>query len=479
MTPFTSPISVLTWPLRFLLARLRAMEYWQRLLWIMFFAQMISQMGFSVTFPFLPLYVKELGTHTSISIEFWAGAVFSVQAFTMMLASPFWGSVADRYGRKLMMQRALFGGTILLAMMAFVGSAEELVLLRAIQGVVTGTISAANSLVAASAPRHRIGYAMGVLVVGQWAGISLGPIVGGPLADAFGYRVPQLVTAGLLLLSGLLVQFGVHEKFTPEMKAANKKRGFAGEYRHILANPGVAQTYSISFLGALSRMLITPIAPLFVAMLMAGVLGSVSPVFAGLGLFDSFPHLEAAMHGNPHVSTMTGLIVGVASATMTFSAVFFGRLGDRIGHRTVLLICGTIATLSFIPQVFVTEAWQLIVLQAVTGLASGGLLSAPGALLARNTQPGLEGAVYGLENSVTSAGRTIAPLLGGAIAAWFGYRAAFGSVVIAYGLIVLVALFFIPRLREVHAAAPGGDGVPETPEIIGLPPDLQTQPAGD
>lgn len=470
MPSSTSPITVLTWPLRSLLARLRAMEYWQRLLWIMFFAQMISQMGFSVTFPFLPLYVKDLGTHTSISIEFWAGAVFSAQAFTMMLASPLWGSVADRYGRKLMLQRALFGGTILVAMMAFVGSAEELVLLRAIQGVITGTVSAANSLVAGCAPRNRIGYAMGVLVVGQWTGISLGPIVGGPLADMFGYRVPQLITAGLLLLSGLLVQFGVRENFTPEMKAANKKRGFVGEYRHILANAGVPQTYGISFLGALSRTMIVPIAPLFVAMLMAGVLGSVSPVYAGLGLFDSFPHLEAAMQGGGHISTMTGIIVGVASAAMTFSAVYFGRLGDRIGHRTVLIFCGVLAAVSFIPQGFVTAAWQLLVLQALTGLAGGGLLAAPGALLARYTEPGLEGAVYGLENSVTSAGRAAAPLLGGAIAAWFGYRFAFGSMVIVYGTIVAVALFLIPKARDMRAAQP---------DIIDLPADLQTQPAGD
>jgi DHA1 family multidrug resistance protein-like MFS transporter len=455
--------------------RLRQMAYWQRVLWIMFFAQFVSQMGFAVTFPFLPLYVAELGTHTAISIEFWAGAVFGAQAFTMMLASPFWGAVADRYGRKLMMQRALFGGTILLAMMAFVGSAEELVILRAIQGCITGTISAANSLVAAVAPRHRIGYAMGVLIVGQWGGLALGPIIGGPLADAYGYRMPQLITAGLLLLSGLMVQFGVREEFTPELKAANKARGFVGEYRHILAMPGIPQTYGISFLNALSRSMIAPIAPLFVAVLMAGALGAAGPVYAGLGLFDALPHLEAALNGGAQVSTITGLIVGVSSATMTFSAVYFGRLGDRVGHRTVLVVCSLIAMVSLIPQVFVTEAWQLIVLQALTGVASGGLLSAPSALLARHTEPGLEGAVYGLDNSVVSAGRTVSPLLGGAIAAWFGYRAAFGSLVVVYALMAAFALLLIPSRR----AAPSAPPTPEPARAPDLPADLQPQPAGD
>lgn len=461
-----------------LLSRVRAMTYWQRVLWIMFLAQFCSALGFAVSFPFLPLYVSELGTHTTLSIEFWAGAVFSVQALTMMIASPFWGAVADRYGRKLMMQRALFGGTIILAMMAFVGTAEELVLLRAIQGVITGTIGAANSLVAAAAPRERTGYAMGVLIVGQWGGLAVGPIIGGPLADAFGYRIPHLITAGLLLLAGVLVQFGVREQFTPELKAANKQKGFVGEYRHILSMTGVPQLYIISFMGALSRTLIMPIAPLFVAALIAGGLGQMRAVYDGFGLFASFPHLERALAGGGQVATITGLVVGIASAATTFSAVYFGRLGDRIGHRRILIFCGTGALLSFIPQVFVTEAWQLIGLQALTGLMAGGMLSAPGALLARFTEPGEEGAVYGLDNSVNSAGRAASPMIGGAIAAWMGYRAAFAAMIVIYALMVVIALVMLPRTETPPAQAKAAQPVPK-PRASELPRDLQPEPAGD
>ena len=72
---------------------------WQRTLYIMFFAQMITAVGFSTIFPFLPLYVKDLGTNTGLSLELLAGLVYSGQAFAMMIASPFWGAIADRYGR--------------------------------------------------------------------------------------------------------------------------------------------------------------------------------------------------------------------------------------------------------------------------------------------------------------------------------------------------------------------------------------------
>ena len=70
----------------------------------------MTAVGFSIIFPFLPLYIKELGASSNLGIEFLAGLVFSGQAFTMMIAAPIWGTLADRYGRKIMVERALFGG---------------------------------------------------------------------------------------------------------------------------------------------------------------------------------------------------------------------------------------------------------------------------------------------------------------------------------------------------------------------------------
>ncbi|MCK5054273.1 MAG: MFS transporter [Anaerolineales bacterium] len=102
-----------------MLEALTKIPRWQRTLIVLFFSQMATAVGFSSIFPFLPLYVKSLGSSTGMSVELLSGLVFSAQAFTMMLASPVWGRLADRYGRKLMIIRASFGGAIVLLMMAF------------------------------------------------------------------------------------------------------------------------------------------------------------------------------------------------------------------------------------------------------------------------------------------------------------------------------------------------------------------------
>jgi len=197
---------------------------WQRTLYIMIFAQLMSSVGFSIMFPFLPRYVAFLGSSTGTSLELLAALVFSAQALTMTLASPVWGAVSDRYGRKPMVERAAYSGAVTLLLMAFVPNAEMLVLLRALQGFLTGTVSAGNALVASSVPRNRVGHAMGLLQLGLGSGVAIGPFIGGLLADAFGYRATFIVTAVLLVISGLMVTFGVKETFVRPVRKTQEPR---------------------------------------------------------------------------------------------------------------------------------------------------------------------------------------------------------------------------------------------------------------
>jgi DHA1 family multidrug resistance protein-like MFS transporter len=404
---------------------------WRKTLYIMVFCQVITSIGFSSIFPFLPLYVKSLGSVTSLGTQMLSGLVFSSQALTMMIASPIWGALADRWGRKLMVERAMFGGALLLGLMAFVRSAEELVLLRAIQGMITGTIGAANALVASVVPRERSGFAMGLLQVGLGAGVGLGPIIGGAVADAFGYRAAFYVTSALLAVAGVIVAIGVQEDFVAPAKAGSRKPGFWREWRHILAAPGVVATYALRFMDALSRMAFIPILPLFALELMA----------------------QASQ-----VNSFTGLVIGSASAAAAVFSVFFGRLGDRTGHRPIVIACALGGFGSFLLQAWVGSGWQFLLLHLVAGVAHGGIVTGVTALLARYTQCGEEGAVYGLDNSINSGARALAPMIGVSIAMWLGLRAVFGAISILYLAAAILALWGLPR--SVICRNPGYEAKP-------------------
>ena len=393
---------------------------WQRTLTILFLSQLTTAAGFSSVFPFLPLYVKSLGSSLGWSVEILSGLVYSAQALTMMVASPFWGALADRYGRKLMVVRASIGGAALLLLMAFVRSGEQLVLLRAVQGLVTGSVAANSALVAAQVPRTRMGYAMGMLQVGLGAGVALGPLIGGAVADAFGYAASFYVTSGLLLISGLLVFFGVQERFDATEALARRAAGFLSTWRRVLSTPGVSTSYLLQFLSQFGRMMFVPIAPFFV---------------------------EELMSGSSGVNSVTGLIIGLGAGATTLTSVYFGRLGDRIGFRVLVSVCAVLTGLLYLPQSIVNAPWQLLGLSLLVGVAMGGVLPLISALLANYSQDGGEGALYGLDNAVRSGARAISSMVVTGVMVAVGIRRTFlltGSLFILTGVLAHFGLPDVP-----------------------------------
>jgi DHA1 family multidrug resistance protein-like MFS transporter len=258
------------------------------------------------------------------------------------------------------------------------------------------------------------------LQVGLWSGVAIGPLIGGALADAYGFAMPFIVTAVLLALSGVLVHVGVEENLSPASSEVASAHSFIAEWRHVLSMHGVMLTYGLRFLIGLMRSMITPIAPLFMFVLLGSDSG---------------------------VSTLTGLMVGLGSAAATVTAIYLGRLGDRVGHRKIVIGSAIAAGLLFLPQAFVTDAWQLILLYALAGAATGGLVSSPSALLAQFTDPGEEGAVYGIDNSIVAAARAISPLAGTGLAVWIGYRGVFVAVALIAFVLVVFAMRGLPEHR--------------------------------
>lgn len=400
---------------------------WKYTLGVVCIAQVLSAVGFSMIFPFLPLYIESLGSTGGHSTELLAGLVISVQGITMMITAPFWGVVADRFGRKKMIMRALFGGAATLAMMAFAQSAEQLILIRAVQGVVTGTVSANNALVAAATPRHRVGFAMGALQVGLWGGVAIGPLLGGILADIFGYSIPFLLTAVLLMAGGVVIFFGVDEDVSaPTERKGTQRISLLQSWKNVLNTSGVGLVLFVRFLSGLARTIIVPIAPLFVVSLIA--------------------------RGTDTSNTYAGMVMAVSAATSTLGAIYLGNLGDRISHRKVLFYCATAAALLYLPQAFVADVWQLLLLQALSGVAAGGLVAVPSALLSRYTDSQTAGAVFGMENSVISASRAAAPLFGATIAIWLGMRGTFLATAFVFAIIAITAWYFVPQDNTIRPA---------------------------
>ena len=104
-------------------------------------------------------------------------------------------------------------------------------------------------------------------------------------------------------------------------------------------------------------------------------------------------------------SSYAGLVLTVSSIATTFGAIWLGWLGDKKGHQRILMVSAVVAMIFYIPQTFVSDISQLLILQGLAGVAAGGVLAAPAAMLANFTHLGDEGSVYGLDASVSSSAK--------------------------------------------------------------------------
>ncbi len=152
---------------------------------VLWFGTFMAGIGFSEVMPFLSLYVDSLGHFTHNELSVYSGLAFAASYFVTAIASPLWGKLADRTGRKLMLVRASAGMAIVFILMGLVTNVWQLIGLRLLQGVFSGYISNANALIATQVPKRRSGQALGTLVTGNVSGALLGPLLGGTLASFF------------------------------------------------------------------------------------------------------------------------------------------------------------------------------------------------------------------------------------------------------------------------------------------------------
>ncbi len=196
---------------------------WKRTFAFAFAAQFLSIVGISFCTPFLPFFVADMGVADSGEQAFWAGIVLASGALTYALFAPVWGVLADRYGRKPMVCRAMLGAAVAVFLMSFACSVPQMIFFRVLQGVFSGTLAASIALVASVVPMKRIGFALGMMQAAVFVGNAAGPLIGGVLADHFGYQDSFRIGALLTFMGGMLVVFGTREDFVrPGPKGAER-----------------------------------------------------------------------------------------------------------------------------------------------------------------------------------------------------------------------------------------------------------------
>ncbi len=383
------------------------MENWKRNLYVIWIAEFLALAGFSTSMPIIPFFLQDLGVTDPVRLKYLVGLSNSVGSITLAIFAPIWGRLADSYGRKPMFLRALIGGMILYFLMGFSRTPGQLILYRALQGVVTGTVAAATVLVASTVPKEEAGFGLGLLQTAVFMGSSIGPLLGGTISDFYGHRTAFFSTAAILLVSAFLVFRFVSDNFVPPPKDSVRRKfslkSIIPDFSPLRESRELLILVLAVAIVQISNSVVTPILPLFIQ--------------------DMTPE-------NTLVGSMTGLVLGAGALAAALAAAGIGKVSFRFGYRRSLLFCMIGAACFAVPQGLSATPIQLLLFRILGGVFLGGTMPSINAMIALRTDTKRQGSIYGLTSAVGSTGMAIGPVIGAAVSAAFGFSWAFFSMTV-------------------------------------------------
>jgi MFS transporter, DHA1 family, multidrug resistance protein len=387
---------------------------WKKNLYIIAVAEFLAVAGFTMINPFLPLYLQHFGNFTRDEAAFWSGIGIGGGSIAMFLSAPMWGMLSDRYGRRPMFLRSLFGGAAVLAILILLTNVYAFIGLRVIQGAFTGTVAAASALVATSSPRDKIPLAMGILMGTVYAGNSFGPLMGGYLSDNFGFAVTFMVTAALLAIGGLLVLFFTREYFVPPTK---EQRTSLGKTLSLAVSPGLFPLLIVIVATNGGTQMIAPVVTLLI--------GDINP--------------------GGDVASAAGLAFGITAIFASISSFTMGRLAKVISLKNILIFSCLITGLLYILPFWANSVAWIVITVGLTGLVVGGTVVSSTSMVSYTVPPNVQGIAYGVAQSATGLGRGIGPMIGGALVPWIGLRPVF---LVVAGIFLVMTVYAAMLFRR-------------------------------
>jgi MFS family permease len=389
---------------------------WRRNLAALWFAEFMAIFGFSFAYPFLPVFLRQdLGVTDVHQLALWAGLAGSASGFSMAIASPIWGAVADRFGRRSMLVRAMIGGAISVGLMGLAQAPVHLVVLRFIQGASSGTVAAANALVATETPRERVGWALGVVTSSIALGGAVGPLVGGLAGAYFGLRVVFLAGGVLLLVSTIPVLVIVRE--SPRPTRAEDQRGALEALR---SRPGAVRAVTL----------------LLVSMVLYYTFYGAAQQLAVLRLVDL---LRSA------ATFVSGLAFGAFGLAQSAAAASYSRVAARTGYKMLATAVSALSAVALVGMARAPTAVEVVVSLTALGLLIGSLGPSLASMLGLEAPRDIQARIFGIGSSATALGFAFGPLVGGGIASSIDVPTALEA---SASISVILAIVLVAAVRE-------------------------------
>ena len=326
--------------------------------------------------------------------------------------------LSERYGRKPLMAGSMFAGGVLTFLAAFAHGFGQLLLLRALLGLLLGGMPAlAMAYLSEEIEGPSLGHSMGLYIGGSAFGGMAGRVLASVISDFWNWRV----AVGAMGVAGLYAAW----EFNRSLPASRRFRPGQGGMRALVNGTAQhARDAGLPWLFALSFLLMG----CFVSMYN----------YIGYRLLAPPYGLRQAAVGTLSVLYLLGI----------FSSVWAGKLADRLGRRNVLWI----VMLAMLGGLLLTLAPGVVVIVAGMGLFTFGFFashSVASSWVGRRARPpqALASALYLFFYYL---GSSVVGWLSGVVWAHGGWPGVVGML----GLVLVLAMGVALRLRGLAPLPP-------------------------
>jgi DHA1 family multidrug resistance protein-like MFS transporter len=395
-------------------------------------ASFIGFMGFTLVMPFLPLYFHQLGVEDVGRVAMWSGLSLGVTPALTAILAPAWGRLADRFGRKIMVERSLASFVLVMSAMAFVTRPWHVFALRAVQGLFAGYGALALAMAADSAPKGRMAQAIGTIQTAQRLGPALGPVFGGTVAALVGLRRAFFVTAAFYLSAFVLVLFLYDERAARAHEAPKTDAAPPVTFRSVLAFENfllmAATIFGLQFVDRSFG----PVLPLYV-----GELGTSAP----------------------RVAFVSGLLFSIAAGAGALGHHICARLLlRRTAPQLIALACGAGAAGTALYVAAAATSW-LFVATPLFGLGIGIGTTAAYTAAAAVIPADVRGTGFGLLTTASLVGLAVSPVVCGLLAA--SSRRAVFALDVVFLAALAIAVYRLGGESDPAPKTPSDEPVPE------------------
>jgi DHA1 family tetracycline resistance protein-like MFS transporter len=372
-------------------------------LFLMALTIFIDFTGFGLVIPLLPFWAEHLGAG-----PLGVGLILTTYALAQFLFTPILGALSDRYGRKRIIFISLCIEVISFALTALAGSLPMLLIARVIGGIGASNIGSAQAVVADVTPPEKRAAGMGVIGAAIGMGFVVGPAIGGVLAP-HGEGTPFWVALVLALVNALLVLL-----LLPETRKQRSAEAAPREGLGIL----------FSGWGRVTRH----------KAILSLVLVNLLYTLAFTGMETVFPLLTQKNFGwgatqNGYVFTYVGAIVVLMQGGLV------RQLVKRYGERNLMLFGLVLLGLGLTMLIWSSSLALLLIAVGILSIGDGAVTPTSSAVLSLISPEAEQGEILGFSQGVGGLGRTIGPLIAGAL-----FSVGPGAPFLAGGAFALLAI---------------------------------------